>query len=69
MTVKAIDKDENENGRLTYHFKVDEENVQETEEFSINPNTGELRTKLSLDRETKSKYEVSKNIPSKFIVF
>ncbi|XP_018562347.1 cadherin-87A [Anoplophora glabripennis] len=58
MTVKAIDKDENENGRLTYHFKVDEENVQETEEFSINPNAGELRTKVSLDRETKSKYEL-----------
>lgn len=62
MTVKAIDKDENENGRLTYHFKMNDENVQETEEFSINPNTGELRTKLSLDRETKSKYEVHKNI-------
>ncbi|KAJ8921829.1 hypothetical protein NQ315_008461 [Exocentrus adspersus] len=58
MTVKAVDKDENENGRLTYHFKVNGENVQETDEFTINPKTGELRTKQNLDRETKSEYEL-----------
>lgn len=59
MTVKATDKDENENGRVTYHLKVDGENVQETNEFIINPNTGELKTKQYLDREIKPKYEVS----------
>ncbi|KAJ8942766.1 hypothetical protein NQ318_002926 [Aromia moschata] len=58
MTVKAKDKDENENGRLTYHFKVDGENVQETKEFRIDANTGELRTKQLLDRETEPRYEL-----------
>ncbi|KAG5879259.1 hypothetical protein JTB14_012529 [Gonioctena quinquepunctata] len=58
MTVKAVDKDENENGRLTYHFKIDGENVQETSEFSINPKTGELRTKQILDREMRPKYQL-----------
>lgn len=59
MTVKAIDKDENENGRVTYHFKVDGENVQETAEFSIDENSGELRTRQNLDRETRPRYQVS----------
>ncbi|EEZ99177.2 cadherin 23 [Tribolium castaneum] len=58
MTVKATDKDENENGRITYHLKVDGENVQETNEFSIDANTGELRSKKFLDREETSKYEL-----------
>ncbi|KAJ8969553.1 hypothetical protein NQ314_001705 [Rhamnusium bicolor] len=58
MTVKAKDADKNENGRLTYHFKVNGENVQETNEFNINPNTGELRTKQVLDREMQPKYEL-----------
>ncbi|XP_074032325.1 cadherin 87A [Leptinotarsa decemlineata] len=58
MTVKAVDKDENENGRLSYHFKLDGENVQETSEFIINPITGELRTKQVLDREMKPKYQL-----------
>lgn len=58
MTVKATDKDEGENGRITYHFKIDGDNVQETKEFSINSNTGELKTKETLDREVQAKYEV-----------
>ncbi|KAJ8974157.1 hypothetical protein NQ317_003207 [Molorchus minor] len=56
MTVKAKDKDEAENGRITYHFKVDELNVQETAEFKIDQTSGELRTKQTLDRETIAKY-------------
>lgn len=70
MTVKAIDKDENENGRVTYHFKVDGENVNETTEFSIDENTGELRTKLHLDREIRAVYQVSsvKSFFSAYIV-
>ena len=51
MTVKATDVDENENGRITYHLKVDGQDVQETDEFSIDANTGELRSKKFLDRE------------------
>lgn len=59
MTVKAIDKDENENGRVTYHLKVGDENVQETAEFSIGENTGVLRTRQTLDRESRPRYQVS----------
>lgn len=58
MTVKAVDKDEHENGRVTYHFKLEDENVQETSEFSIDPNTGELRTRKMLDREFQPKYQL-----------
>ncbi|GLV42165.1 Cadherin 87A, partial [Carabus blaptoides fortunei] len=58
MTVKAIDKDTGENGRVTYHLKVNNHNVLETDEFIIDSDTGELRTKIFLDREVKSKYEL-----------
>lgn len=58
MTVKAVDKDDNENGRVSYHFKVDGEYVQDTSEFTIDANNGELRIKQTLDRELKSKYPV-----------
>lgn len=58
MTVKASDKDVGENGRITYHFKVDGHNVQETDDFIIDADTGELRSKKYLDREEKAKYEV-----------
>ncbi|XP_071455526.1 cadherin-87A [Hetaerina americana] len=58
MTVKAQDKDPGENGRISYHMKVGNENTQETNEFVIHPDTGELRTKIILDREVKSKYEL-----------
>lgn len=59
LTVKAIDRDPGENGRISYHLKVGNKNVQETEEFSIDQETGELRSKIILDREIKSKFEVS----------
>ncbi|KAK9728307.1 Cadherin domain [Popillia japonica] len=58
MTVKAVDKDVGENGRITYHFRVDGENVQQTDEFSIDADTGELRSRKYLDRETQAKYEL-----------
>lgn len=57
--MKATDKDHGENGQISYHFKVGNENVQETEEFAINADTGELRAKIILDREVRAKYEVS----------
>lgn len=59
MTVKARDDDPGENGRVTYHFKVNDSNVQDTDEFTINEETGELRSKIILDRETKKQYQVS----------
>ena len=59
ITVKATDEDDGPNGEVSYHFKVGNENVQETEAFSINADTGELRTKIILDREVKAQYEVS----------
>lgn len=58
MKVRANDADEGENGRITYHFKINDTDVQETDEFFIQPDTGDLRTKIILDREVKSKYEV-----------
>lgn len=59
MTVKAADKDPGENGKVSYHLKVGNVNVQETEEFMIDKDSGELRAKVILDREAKSKFEVN----------
>lgn len=59
MTVKAIDRDSGDNGKVSYHMKVGNRNVQETEEFSMNQESGELRAKIILDRETKNKFEVN----------
>lgn len=59
MTVKAVDEDDGENGRVSYHLKLDDINVQETAEFVINPDNGELRTKVFLDREVRARYDVS----------
>ncbi|XP_034936764.1 cadherin-87A [Chelonus insularis] len=58
MTVRAADNDPGENGRISYHLKVGNKNVQENEEFSINSETGELRSKIILDREIKNKFEL-----------
>lgn len=59
LTVKAIDRDPGENGRVSYHLKVGNRNTQETEEFSIDQETGELKSKIILDREVNSKFEVN----------
>lgn len=59
MTVKATDKDFGENGRITYHLKIDDMITQETPEFSIDANTGELKTRKLLDREQRAQYDVS----------
>ncbi|XP_065199853.1 cadherin-87A [Planococcus citri] len=58
MKVFAEDKDPGENGRVTYHFKVGNNNTQATDEFSIDENTGELRTLVNLDREKRAYYEL-----------
>ena len=59
-TVRATDDDgdDNENGQISYFFKVNNENVGETPEFRIDERTGELRTRVSLDREEKDQYEL-----------
>ena len=49
--VNARDRDDNgDNGRVSYHFKVANENVGETSEFMIDNETGEVRAKIMFDR-------------------
>ena len=63
MTVRATDADSGDNGRVSYHLKArGGALVQETDQFVIDPETGELRTKVILDRERQPKYEV-RNVP------
>lgn len=58
LTVKANDSDSGENGKISYHLQVNNENVQDTETFEINEISGELRLKQRLDRKKKSRYEI-----------
>ncbi|CRK91477.1 CLUMA_CG005143, isoform A [Clunio marinus] len=58
LTVKANDSDSGENGKISYHLQVNNENVPETETFEINEMNGELRLKQKLDRKKKSRYEI-----------
>lgn len=58
MTVKATDNDTGNNGKVKYHLQVNNQNVQETDEFRIDENTGELKLKKLLNREKQSKYEL-----------
>lgn len=58
LTVKANDSDNGENGKISYHLQVSNENVQETATFEINELSGELRLKRKLDRKKKSRYEI-----------
>ncbi|KAG0411798.1 hypothetical protein HPB47_011094, partial [Ixodes persulcatus] len=58
MTVEAVDKDHGDNGLVSYYFKVGDRNVGDTDQFSIDPMTGEIRTKVILDRELRPRYEL-----------
>lgn len=58
LTVKANDSDNGDNGKISYHLQVNNENVQSTETFEINEISGELRVKTNLDRKIKSRYEI-----------
>ena len=49
---------DSENGRVSYHFKVSNENVDETEDFIIDNETGEVRAKTMFDRELQDRYEL-----------
>ncbi|XP_061704355.1 cadherin-87A isoform X2 [Cydia pomonella] len=55
-TIQATDEDSGDNGRVSYYLKVDNQRVSETPEFSLDRDTGELRTKTFLDREHQSEY-------------
>ncbi|XP_066259350.1 cadherin-87A isoform X1 [Euwallacea similis] len=59
LIVKATDKDQGENGRVTYHLKIDDQMLQETDNFIIDEKNGELKLKRDLDREEKSRYELT----------
>lgn len=58
MTVKATDEDTGDNGRISYFIQHDNQNVQSTEDFSIDEATGELKTKRDIDRSDKSTFEL-----------
>lgn len=57
--VVAEDSDPGENGRVTYHLRVGNNDTQSTDEFYIDENNGELRTSVILDREKKASFQVS----------
>ncbi|XP_059616920.1 cadherin-87A [Phlebotomus argentipes] len=58
MTVKATDEDSGLDGKVTYHLQVNNDNIQETDEFAIDELSGELRTRKQLERKKQSKYEL-----------
>ncbi|XP_052863844.1 cadherin-87A [Anopheles cruzii] len=58
MTVKATDNDPGANGKVLYYLQVNSQNVQETDEFSINEMSGELRIRHQLDRKRQARYEL-----------
>ncbi|KAF2367181.1 Cadherin [Trinorchestia longiramus] len=54
----ATDEDVGDNGLVRYHLRVGDANVQHTDKFTIDPNTGSLQTRVALDREDVAKYEL-----------
>lgn len=59
IRVQAYDEDTGDNGVVKFSFKLDgSHNSQETAEFKIDPDSGIITSKKSLDREAKDKYEL-----------
>ena len=58
LVLKAEDADPGDNGRVSYHIRVGEQLVEETPEFKLHPASGELRTRLKLDREAQASFEL-----------
>ncbi|CAD5118791.1 unnamed protein product [Dimorphilus gyrociliatus] len=56
--VRATDKDKGENARITYKFTPRTE-LNFGDIFSLDPISGEIRTKVSLDYESNPNYELS----------
>jgi len=55
LTVRAMDNDTEENGKVSYHLQVNNRNEQQTGEFKIDEVTGELRAKTQLNRKNRAK--------------
>lgn len=55
LTVKAVDNDTEENGKVSYHLQVNNRNEQQTGEFKIDEVTGELRARTQLNRKNRAK--------------
>lgn len=53
---------------MTYFFKVANSNAQQTDEFIINTETGQIKTQILLDYETKPSYQVQMNLLLTFIL-
>ncbi|XP_062126234.1 cadherin-87A [Drosophila sulfurigaster albostrigata] len=58
LTVKAQDNDTDGGGRISYHLQVNNLNVQETTEFKIDEDTGELRARQQLNRKNRANYDI-----------
>ena len=58
ILIFSRDGQDGENGRVSYHFKVSNQNVDQTNEFIIDTTTGEIRAKTKFDREMKDRYEL-----------
>ena len=58
VRVQAFDEDPGYNGVVKCSFKVNGSNVQETSEFKIDPDSGLITTKKSLDAESVTKYDL-----------
>lgn len=52
LTVVATDRDHGSNAKISYSFEKD------VPDFSVDPDTGQIKTGASLDRETKSAYSI-----------
>ncbi|EDW97645.1 cadherin-87A [Drosophila yakuba] len=58
LTVRAMDNDTEENGKISYHLQVNNRNEQQTGEFKIDEVTGELRAKTQLNRKNRANYDI-----------
>lgn len=59
VRIQAYDEDSGHNGIVKFSFKINgSKNTQETDDFKIDPDTGLIITKKSLDRESVAKYEL-----------
>ncbi|XP_043212632.1 cadherin-87A-like, partial [Amphibalanus amphitrite] len=56
LTAKAEDSDQGDNGKVSYYFRVNETDGSETGEFTIDSETGEVRSKVRFDREGRDSY-------------
>ncbi|ALC46335.1 Cad87A [Drosophila busckii] len=56
LTVKAVDNDTDDS--VSYHLQLNNQNVQQTQEFKIDQHSGELRAKQQLNRKQRANYEI-----------